>query len=137
MKQFFAKIFASIIAVLVLFSTFSFTVDQHFCGKKLVDSAVFTKAKTCGMEMNSATSAETSITKKSCCTNKKLEVKGQDTLKQNFNNLDFQQQLVITGFVYSYLQLFEFSEPDCIPFKDYSPPKLVCDIQLQDQVFRI
>ncbi|WBL21940.1 HYC_CC_PP family protein [Zunongwangia sp. HRR-M8] len=137
MKQFFAKIFASIIAVLVLFSTFSFTVEQHFCGKKLVDSAVFTKAKTCGMEMNSATSAETSITKKSCCTNKKLEVKGQDTLKQNFNNLDLQQQLVITGFVYSYLQLFEFSEPDFIPFKDYSPPNLVCDIQLQDQVFRI
>ena len=137
MKQFFAKIIASIVAVLVLFSTFSFTVNQHFCGKQLVDSAVFAKAKNCGMEMSSATSAETSLKKKSCCTDKTLEVKGQKELKQNFHSLDFQQQLFITGFVYSYLQLLEVSEPDFIPFKDYSPPKLVCDIQLQDQVFLI
>ena len=137
MKKVFAKIFASTLAVLVLFSTLSFTVDQHFCGNFLVDSAIFTKAKTCEMEMNSATSAEASVTKEPCCTNKKVEVKGQDELKQNFNNLDFQQQLFITGFVYSHLQVFEFSEPDFIPFKDYSPPKLVCNIQLQDQVFLI
>ena len=137
MKKVFCKIVASILAVLVLFSTLSFTVDQHFCGSFLVDSAVFTKAETCGMEMSSAASTEASITKESCCTNKKLEVKGQDELKQSFNNLDFQQQVFITGLVYAYLKLFEVSEPDFIPFKDYSPPKLVCNIQLHDQVFLI
>ena len=81
MKKVFGKIFASILAVLVLFSTLSFTVDQHFCGGFLVDSAVFTKANICGMEMSSATSAEASITKEPCCANKKLEVKGQDELQ--------------------------------------------------------
>ncbi len=137
MKKVFGKIFASILAVLVLFSTLSFTVDQHFCGSFLVDSAVFTKAKTCGMEMSPGTSAEASVKTASCCTHKTLEVKGQDELKQNFDNLNFQQQLFITGFVHSYLQLFEVSAPGFIPFKDYSPPKLICDIQLQDQVFLI
>lgn len=137
MKKVFGKILASLLAFIVLFSTLSFTIDQHFCGKKLVDSAVFTKAKTCGMEMDVAISSKASIQKKPCCSNKKLEVKGQDELKQNFNNFDFQQQLFITGFLYSYLQLFEVVKPDFIPFKNYSPPKLVCNIQLQDQVFRI
>ncbi|MDN3596350.1 HYC_CC_PP family protein [Zunongwangia endophytica] len=136
MKQVLGNISALVLAVLVLFSTLSFTVDQHFCGKKLVDSSVFKKAKTCGMEMVS-TSSEASVKTESCCTNKKLEVKGQDELKHSFDNLDFQQQLFITGFVYFYWQIFEISEPDFIPFKDYSPPKLVCNIQLQDQVFRI
>lgn len=137
MKKFFGNIVACILAVLVLFSTVSFTVDQHFCGSFLVDSAVFTKAKTCAMEINMETSSKVSITKESCCTNKKLEVKGQDELKRSFNNFDFQKHVFITGFLYAYLQVFEISEPDFIPFKDYSPPKLVCNIQLQDQVFLI
>ena len=38
-------------ALLVLFSTFSFTLASHYCGDVLVDSSLFGKVETCGMEV--------------------------------------------------------------------------------------
>lgn len=115
---------------MVMLSTLSFTVDKHFCGSNLVDKAVFSKAETCGMQM----SAET---EKNCCTNEKVQVEGQDELKISFDSFDFHQQIFITTFTYTYLNLFESLPKQIIPFKDYTPPLLVSDIQLQDQVFLI
>jgi hypothetical protein len=117
-------------AFLVMFSTMSFTVDKHFCGSFLVDTAVFSKAKTCGMDM-SATAED------HCCSNETITVEGQDELKLSFDSFDFNQQLFITTFTYTYFELFESLPKQIIPFKDYSPPLLVTDIQLVDQVFLI
>lgn len=121
------------LALLVLMSTFSFTVDKHFCGSMLVDKAVFSEAKTCGMEMHS----ETASAEDSCCTNEKTAVEGQDEMKVSFHSLDFDQQVFLTSFTHSYLNLFEGSPEQVIPFKNYSPPLLVTDIQVLDQVFLI
>uniref|UniRef100_UPI00404A80EC HYC_CC_PP family protein n=1 Tax=Gelidibacter sp. TaxID=2018083 RepID=UPI00404A80EC len=41
MKSFFTKILSFFLAVFILFSTSSFTVDMHFCCNKLVDMAFF------------------------------------------------------------------------------------------------
>lgn len=117
-------------AFLVMFSTMSFTVDKHFCGSYLVDQAVFSKAKTCGMQM-------TSEAEDHCCSNEKVHVEGQDELKISFDSLDLDQQVFITAFTYYYFDLFESLPKQIIPFKDYSPPLLVTDIQLEDQVFLI
>ena len=38
------------LALLVLFSTVSFTIEKHFCGDILVDVAVFTEVEKCAME---------------------------------------------------------------------------------------
>ena len=51
MKQFFYKIMSLAMAFVVLFSTMSFTVNMHYCGDTLVETAIFHKAKGCGMEM--------------------------------------------------------------------------------------
>lgn len=118
-------------AVLVLFSTVSFTVEKHFCGDNLIDVAIFTEAKKCGdnMELTS---------KKSCCKDEVEVVKGQDELKfSSFEDLDFSQQVFITSFAIVYSNLFESLPKQIIPFKDYSPPNLVVDIQVLDQVFII
>ncbi len=130
MKKAFQHSISIAMAFLVLFSTFSFTVDKHFCGSFLVDKAIFAEAKTCGMEME--TSTETS-----CCSNEKIAVEGQDELKHQFDSLDLNQQLFLTGFTYSYIFIFEDFSKEIIPFRDYSPPLLVKDIQLVDQVFLI
>tara|TARA_R110002033_G_scaffold155892_1_gene192145 strand:+ start:131 stop:289 length:159 start_codon:yes stop_codon:yes gene_type:complete len=45
MNNNFYKIASFLMALLVLFSTFSFTVDKHFCGNTLVDTAVFGKGE--------------------------------------------------------------------------------------------
>lgn len=117
-------------ALLVMLSTMSFTVDKHFCGSQLVDKAIFSKAKTCGMQMSAETEDH-------CCTNEKVSVEGQDELKVSFDSVDFHQQLFITTFTFAYFQLFEALPKQSIPFKDYSPPLIVSDIQLKDQVFLI
>lgn len=130
MKKAFQHSISIAMAFLVLFSTFSFTVDKHFCGSFLVDKAIFSKAKTCGMEMETST-------EDSCCTNEKVAVEGQDELKHQFDSLDLNQQLFLTGFAYSYIFIFEDFSKENIPFKDYSPPLLVKDIHLEDQVFLI
>ena len=134
MNSTFHKTIAVILALLVQVSTFSFTVDKHFCGNMLVDLAVFSSAKTCGMNMDSGmTSAE----EDSCCTNEKTEVEGQDELKISFNSLDLDQQLFLTTFTFSYLNIFEGESILEVPFIHYSPPLLVADILVLDQVFLI
>ncbi|SHG29502.1 hypothetical protein SAMN05444483_10852 [Salegentibacter echinorum] len=128
MKKAFQNSGSVLIALLVLFSTFSFAVDKHFCGSFLVDKAIFSAADTCGMEIS---------TDGECCTNEKVVVDGQDELKHQFDSLDLSQQQFLIGFTYSYIFIFEDFSKEIIPFKQYTPPHLVKDIQLVDQVFLI
>ncbi|WP_417620071.1 HYC_CC_PP family protein, partial [Oceanihabitans sediminis] len=51
MKQLIHKIVSLSMAIVVLFSTMSFTIDMHFCGDTLMDTAIFQQVKTCGMDM--------------------------------------------------------------------------------------
>lgn len=129
MKKAFQNSGSVLLALLVLFSTLSFTVDKHFCGSFLVDKAVFSEADTCGMDMENATD--------NCCTNEKVVIEGQDELKHTLGTLDFEQQIFITSFGLSYQNLFETLSNEVISYKDYSPPLLVTNIQLMDQVFLI
>ncbi|MGA9590888.1 MAG: hypothetical protein WBV11_13755 [Salegentibacter sp.] len=125
-----------LMAVLVLFSTFSFTVDMHYCGSTLVDRAIFSKAESCGMEMDTASKSPSEM-KHAPCSEKKVVVKGQKELKHSLHDLDLHQQVFLAAFTYSYFEQFRAAPEKIIPFKDYSPPLLVTDIQLEDQVFLI
>ena len=81
---------------------------------------------------------QSAITKKSCCKDTVEVIQGQDELNVNtFNDLDFQQQLFISSFTYSLLDLFEGLLEQIVPHKNYSPPNLVADIHVLDQVFII
>ncbi|MEN3324911.1 hypothetical protein VP395_14320 [Mariniflexile soesokkakense] len=125
-----------LLALLVLFSTVSFTIEKHFCGDVLIDVAVFTEAQKCVME--AFEKEQEAITKKTCCKDEVKLVKGQDELKvSTFDDLTLLQQLFITTFTYTFINLFEGLETHIIPHKDYSPPNLVVDIQVLDQVFII
>ncbi|MGB6269864.1 MAG: hypothetical protein WBF67_12735 [Olleya sp.] len=124
-----------LMALLVLFSTFSFTVEKHYCGDHLVDSAIFSKAKNCGMEVSKTD--ETTIKKKSCCKDIVEVIKGQDQLKLNFNDLDFKSQFVFTAYVYAYFTLYQSLPKPIIPHKNYSPPNLIIDYQVLHDVYII
>ncbi len=120
-------------AFVLLFSTFSFSVEKHFCGTHLVDTAIFSKVEKCGMEMNSKASV-----KKKCCKDEVEVVKGQDELKLNtFDDLNFNSQSILVAHTYSYTNFFESLPKRIIPHKDYSPPNLVYDIQVLDAVYLI
>ncbi|TXE06137.1 hypothetical protein FUA26_14250 [Seonamhaeicola algicola] len=134
-KQFLHKGFCAVLALLVLISTVSFTVEKHYCGDVLIDVSLFADANKCGMETQGQDLEKT--TKKSCCKDEVHVVEGQDKLLKSSNNLEFQQQLFITSFVYTFYNLFESLPKQTIPHKDYSPPKLTTNILVLDQVFLI
>ena len=139
MKEVLHKIMAFFMALVVVFSTMSFTINMHYCGDTLVEAAIFHKAKGCGMELQQPiTKSGCSVEKKGCCTDKHVTVKGQDELiVKTIDDLDVNQQLFVATFTYSYLNLFEGLPELVIPHKNYSPPILVTDIQVLDQVFLI
>ena len=117
-------------ALLVLFSTFSFTVAQHYCGDVLVDYSLFGHAESCGMEVQEiAELPECNLVKTDCCSDEVLTVDGQNDLKVSFEKISFEQQ--------SYLDLFEYENSDNEAFIDYSPPPLIRDVQVLDQTFLI
>ena len=130
------KSFSVTLALLVLFSTVSFTIEKHFCGDVLVDVSIFTEVEKCAMEAFEMEQA--AITKKSCCKDQIDVVQGQDELSvKTFDDLDFGQQQFLATFTYTYLNLFEGLPEQIIPHRNYSPPLLVADIQVLDQVFII
>ena len=119
-------------AVLVLFSTVSFTIEKHFCGDVLVDVSMFVEADKCAME------ALEILQNKTCCKDEIAIVKGQDELKSSsFEDLDFEPQQFLAIVALSYLNVFESLPKQTVLHKDYSPPNLVADIQVLDQVFII
>ncbi|MCF7559070.1 hypothetical protein L3X39_00350 [Sabulilitoribacter multivorans] len=131
-KLFLHKTFSMLLALLVLFSTVSFTIEKHYCGDVLVDVSVFTEAQKCGME------ALEILQKKTCCKDEVDVIQGQDQLKfSSFEDLDFQQQIFVASLAYAFINLFEGLPQQVVPHKDYSPPNLVADIQVLDQVFII
>ena len=124
-------------AVVVLFSTMSFTVDMHYCGDTLMDTAVFHKVKSCGMEMGKPSSEDCNITIKDCCTDEQISIDGQDELKISFDKLSSDQQLFVTSFVYSYIDLFEGLEENVTSFRDYVPPLVIRQIYKFDETYLI
>ena len=123
-----------VLAIMVLFSTLSFTVEKHYCAGKLVDLSVFSKAETCGMEMPSQTSATT----KSCCKDEVDVLKGQDHLKTGTDNkVSIVQTLFIKAYVYCVDISFESLPKKVVPHLDYSPPNIVKDIHVLDETFLI
>lgn len=126
MQLVFQKIISPLMALLVLFSTMSFTVDMHFCGGHLVDKAIFSEVKKCGMEMKSKTT-EYIVQKPSCCEDISITVEGQEELKVSFEKHELQTFQFALLFRYSYLSLFEPLSEKHIPFDQYSPPRLTKD----------
>lgn len=137
MKQIFHKIMSLAMTFVVLFSTMSFTVNMHYCGDTLVESAIFQKAKGCGMEMEKPSTEECSITKKNCCDEEQLVVDGQDELQFQVDKISFEQQVFIASFVYTYISLFEGLENNVSTYEEYKPPLVVRQLYKIDETYLI
>ncbi|MGY0408109.1 MAG: HYC_CC_PP family protein [Polaribacter sp.] len=128
MKKIFHKIASFLMAFVMLFSTMSFTIDMHYCGKNLVETGIFHKAESCcSMDMQKPTPNHnhSSITKKNCCTDKQMMVNGQNELQLSVDKISFNQQQFIASFLYSYVSLFKNDEKEIHSYPDYDPPPLV------------
>ena len=138
MKRFLHKIGATVLAFVVLFSSFSFTMDTHYCGEFVVDTAYFGKAKGCGMdEAKMATKDQVSVTKKSCCKNVTEFVSAPEFKNTQIIQLTQNQLVFVASFVSSYAQLFKESILQKTFYSDFSPPDILENIQVLYQTFLI
>ena len=132
MKELSHKILAVLMTFVVLFSTTSFAITKHFCGDTLIDTAVFNKAETCGMEMDLASTVEgCSVVKENCCNDQQILIDGQDEVQIQFDNISFEQQTFIASFIYTYINLFEGLDKNVSSFEEYKPPIVI------NQIFKI
>lgn len=132
------NITAVCLAFLVMASTMSFTINEHYCGGDLVDTSLFVKADTCMMEgMIMSTSKEMNQVSDSCCNDITTIIDGQDEVHQKGKQLTFQQQLFVETFLYTYSVLFSNKDKSVVSYKHYVPLILVKDIHLFDETFLI
>ncbi|WP_425077324.1 HYC_CC_PP family protein [Psychroserpens sp. S379A] len=130
------KAFSALMALLVLFSTVSFTVEKHFCGDVLIDTAVFSEAEKCKMEAFEI--EQSKITKKHCCKDVTEVVEGQDQLKPSkIESITSQQQMFVVSYLYTYVNTLNELPKLIIPHKNYSPPDLIEEILILEEVFLI
>ncbi|WAC01688.1 hypothetical protein N7U66_17450 [Lacinutrix neustonica] len=140
MKQVFHKIMSMVMVWVVLCSTLSFTVNKHYCGDTLVETALFHKAKGCGMDMGTPSGMTPKgcvITKKNCCDDKQFVIDGQDELQISWDTLSINQELFITAFVYAYSNLFEGVETNVSSYQDYKPPLVIRQLYKIDETYLI
>jgi hypothetical protein len=137
MKQVFHKIMSMLMAFVVLFSTMSFTLNMHYCGDTLVETAVFQKAKGCGMEMQNPSTEGCAIIKKNCCNDEQLVVDGQDELQLLVDKISFEQQVFIASFVYTYINLFEGLDNNVSSYEEYKPPLVIRQLYKIDETYLI
>ncbi|WP_298759290.1 hypothetical protein [uncultured Psychroserpens sp.] len=137
MKQISHKMMSFIMAFVVLFSTMSFTMNMHYCGDTLVETAIFQKAKGCGMEMDKPSTEGCSITKKNCCDDEQLAFEGQDELQLHVDKISFEQQVFIASFVYTYINLFDGLDNKVSSYEEYKPPLVVRQIFKIDETYLI
>ncbi|MGH1386707.1 HYC_CC_PP family protein [Kordia sp.] len=136
MKQFLKHISAFALAVLVLCSTFSFTINEHICGGVKVSYAIGIDAENCGMEVATNVSDETTMQQASCCDDVTTLIQGQDELPSQ-QDVKFTTQTFIKAFVYSYIFVLPSRDQEKAVYKPYVPPPLIRDIQLLDETFLI
>ena len=130
------KCTAFAMAVLVLLSTLSITIEKHYCADTLVDVALFTKAKSC---CSSSTTTKTKTEEKGgCCNNETDLLIGQDELSLTKpESLRPYQALFLVAMAYTYNSQNTDSTEDKPDFRAYAPPDLSQDIQLLNEVFLI
>ena len=138
MKEFSHKIFAILMSFVVLFSTSSFAITKHYCGDTLMDTAIFSKATSCGMEIeNTSPSSDCASLSIDCCSDQQIVKNAQDELQSSADSISFEQKVFIASFIYSYINLFEGLDKNVSTFEEYAPPVVTNQIYKIDESYLI
>lgn len=125
-------------AMVVMFSTMSFSINKHYCMDHLVDVSLILPAENCGMDMiiTDTTDSE-ELTATPCCSDEHIAVEGQDEISTTSAvSIDI-DKVFATAFVYSYVLLFEPEIQDQPEFKAYQPPLITRDLPVLFETYLI
>ncbi len=123
-------------ALVLLLSTVSWTIEKHTCMGRVMDVALFAKAKDCGMGV-AMQAMEEDTEENHCCGEEIVTLQGQDDLKISFNDISLDKQAFLIAFTSPYAGLFTTVEQQPITSEQYPPPLLFKDIQLLHETFLI
>ena len=130
MKKVYHILTSVTLAIIVLVSTSSFTISQHYCFGRLVETSVFTANIGCSpKKVDGKKQSCDTILKKTCCDDKHFVVEGIDDLKfENYTfNLDFEDVIQPTPTSYSHSIEFATEKSQLIYFS-YKPPPITKSI---------
>ncbi|CAN0596184.1 unnamed protein product, partial [Ectocarpus sp. 12 AP-2014] len=113
-----------IMALLLLLSTVSWTIEKHTCMGRVMDVALFAKADDCGMAAAMKAMEDDSL-ENHYCGDETLTLQGQDDLTISFNDISLDQPVFLVAFTHAYLGLFKAVEQQSGKNEYYPPPLLV------------
>ena len=137
MNQLLHQVSAVILALLMLFSTVSFTVDMHFCGDTLVDYSFFDSDAKCGVQLAESDTAQCPMSLMNCCTDAELVQEGQDQVTFLIENLSVDQQLFLVSYISTFLIQINNYSTESTEIPDYPPPLVKKDFQVLYETFLI
>ncbi len=140
MLQILHKILAFILALAVLFSTLSFTVEKHVCMGEVTDVSYFDKVESCGMEETECGDSETRhdmAKRQNCCDTLQELIPGDPAEQQAIQSLEIQDYDYIVSYISTYLS--EYEQYDVVSLTEFGPdpPLVERDIQTLYQTFLI
>ena len=129
------NILSILLAFLVVFSSSSFVVSQHYCGSRLIDITVFGNLDKC-FSADEKPIEQTCVQVKSCCNDVLISVPSNDLVSNSFG-----VDIVTLTFDLNTTTAFSKKEigtdSKSTFFKNYKPPRLIQDIPIFYEVYLI
>lgn len=136
MKKVFQHITSLFLALLVLVSTQSYSVNSHYCGNILVDKSFVKPAKKCAMH-ESKTHHHKEEEAGQCCADETQIIEGQDQLKIQSLEIELPHPYFVEAFFFNFILPTTFEEKETFTFYTPPPPLLQRDVQALYQVYLI
>jgi len=144
MKQLFTNIVSVFLALIVLFTSFSFTISSHYCGDLLVDSAIFIEADNCGMMDEHEDNCTTETMGELCfendsmhCKNVNKSFEGNSIEQQAFEIAKLQKVYFTIAYIASYKLLFANTTSNTTVYYQYKSPLVTNNLTVLFENFRI
>ncbi len=131
------KISAFLLSCIVLFSSMSFTIDEHLCGNIVIDVSYFGNANDCGSDKFSNTSNITEVKRSNCCTDEIIHFESSLFNIENLVKPPNLEHQVLFFNACSYVSLLRVNSFKIQYYPDFPPPDISKDFQVLHQTFLI
>jgi len=135
LKTIYRNVLSVTLAFLVVFSSSSFVVSQHYCGSRLIDVTVFGNPDKCS-SVDEKPYKQTCVQAKSCCNDIIISIPSYDLVFSPFDvDLNTLTYFLNIPSIISKKEIAADSKS--IFFQNYKPPKLPQDTSILYEVYLI
>lgn len=130
------KLFSVTLALLVLLSAFTFSVETRQCGFKFSDSIAVSKTKPC---CNHLLDSSYELLEKDCCTGKIISVDGLNKVELFSSSSELPREILFEYFLRleSLLSFNNLQTTQSVIHTHYNPPSIIFERQIEYQSFLI